>query len=373
MAPLSPLDALGPAFRRAREVLAQPFRLGHFLKIALVAALTQPSFYSATVSYPMQGANAGAMSRMPHPSYSSNFLQGGGLAAAGFAIVLIAIVVAVVVWIAFTYLYCRLRFTLFDLVVFKGGRVRQAWSRYGRQSWRYFGLLLLASLAFLVIAAIIVGPAFVNFFRVVRGIMAAGTKADPLRVLGAMLPFLGAIFLLAAIWAVVDAIMQDFLLPQMAVEDAPLERCFGRFFSLARTQPGSLTIYLLLRFAIGLGITYLLLIVVFLVLLLGGTVIFLAGLGLYHLLWTSLAGQVLLVGLGIITGFVVLVLYLTAIVSIFGLAAVIKQCYAVFYFGGRYPELGDLVEGSLRSTSAEPAHNPPFPPVPPLEDAPPVW
>src|SRR5271170_44227 len=59
MTSLSPLDALGPAFRRTREVLAAPFRLGFFLKIALIAALTQPTFYSATISYPIRGGQIG--------------------------------------------------------------------------------------------------------------------------------------------------------------------------------------------------------------------------------------------------------------------------------------------------------------------------
>src|SRR5271170_1747188 len=59
MTPFSPLDALGPAFRRTREVLAAPFRLGFFLKIALIAALTQPTFYSATISYPIRGGQIG--------------------------------------------------------------------------------------------------------------------------------------------------------------------------------------------------------------------------------------------------------------------------------------------------------------------------
>src|SRR5277367_5008601 len=66
---LSPLNALGPAFRRTREVLATPFRLGFFLKIALIAALTQPAFYSASLSYPLQGAQFALV--LGHPGRGS--------------------------------------------------------------------------------------------------------------------------------------------------------------------------------------------------------------------------------------------------------------------------------------------------------------
>src|SRR5271168_790360 len=96
MTSLSPLDALGPAFRRTREVLAAPFRLSFFLKIALIAALTQPSFYSASLSYPLQGAqfafvlgHSGRGSGAVLPGYSSRFLAGSGVAALGLSVIVI--------------------------------------------------------------------------------------------------------------------------------------------------------------------------------------------------------------------------------------------------------------------------------------------
>src|SRR5277367_5710500 len=117
MTPLSPLDALGPAFRRTREVLAEPFRLGFFLKIALIAALTQPSFYSATISYPIDGLQFAFMPHAGHRtgfsgvSYGNNFAALPKLASFGVIALVIGIVIAVALWVLFSYLYCRLRFT----------------------------------------------------------------------------------------------------------------------------------------------------------------------------------------------------------------------------------------------------------------------
>ncbi len=368
--------------------MASPFRLGFFLKIALIAALTQPSFYSASFSYPVQGAQFAALRGMGHraaigvPRYGGQFQSVTGLAAVGFLVLVVLLIVGVAIWVVAAYLYCRLRFTLFDLVVYKGGRVGQAWSRYGRQAWRYFGLLILVSLAFLVVATLAIGPTLLNFIRVIRPLASAGPNVNPFPVFGAMLPFIGAIFIVAALWAVVDALMQDFLVPPMAVEDAPLESALGRFFRLLRAEPGAVAAYVLLRFAVAIALTWALMLVLFAGLVAGGLLLFGVGTLLYHALWTSLVGQVICVALAILVGLIVVAVYLLAVISIYGVAAVFKQSYAVYFFGGRYPELGERVEPPPPSMveAAEPPVVPPLPPAgvvptefPPLGEAPPVW
>jgi len=385
MTPLSPLDALGPAFRRTREVLAAPFRLGFFLKIALIAALTQPSFYSASVSYPLQGANFATLQSMGHKSGFSagdHFLPGPGLAAFGLVALVAVAMIMLAIWVLFSYLYCRLRFTLFDLVVYKRGRVGQAWSAYGRQSWRYFGLVILVSLAFMALAVIVIGPAMLNLIRAFKPLVAAsrassGPAANPFPVFGAMLPLVAAILALGLLWAVVDSLMQDFLLPPMAIDDAPLESAFGRFFRLLKTDFGPVVVYVLLRFAVGIGLTWILMLLVFVVLLLAGLAIFGVGVLLYHLLWASLMGKVVCVALGILAALVAIVVYLVAIISVYGISAVFKQSYAVYFLGGRYPELGARLEPPpplIESPEPPPVAPPSAPPeLPPLGDAPPVW
>jgi hypothetical protein len=372
--------------------MAQPFRLGFFFKIALIAALTQPAFYSTSISYPVNGAQFAALRGLGHrathglPSYGSGFAAGqdfagqglAGFAAFGIVALVVAAVVGVLVWIAIAYLYCRLRFTLFDLVVYKRGRVGQAWSGYGSQAWRYFGLVLLVGLAFMVASLVMIGPALVNLFRTVERQGKAGANLDPFVLLGSMLPFLLSIFLVAALWAVVDALMQDFLLPPMAIEDAPLESAFGRFFRLLRTDFGSVVVYVLLRFAVGIGLTWILMLLVFMALLLAGLAVFGAGMLLYHLLWTNLVGQVVCVAMAIVVGIIALLVYLLAIISVYGISAVFKQSYSVYFFGGRYPELGDRLEPPPAPTVIAPAHVPPAIPASPevlphFGEAPPVW
>jgi hypothetical protein len=365
MKTLSPADALGPAFRRAREVMAAPFRLGFFLKIALVAALTQPSFYTVIVSYPLQGVQLAAGAAVQHPQ-RMNFgptdptptLSPFGIteaawagptagpgAVAGFVIFAIMLLVGVLIWVLTTYILCRLRFTLFDLVVFRQGKVREAWGKYGRQTWRYFGVLLLASFVFLLLVAVTAGPFFVHMLKTMKRLGLQGPNPNPWAIFAQIFPLIGIFFLLGLAWVMVDAILQDFVLPPMAMEDAPIEGAFGRFFALLKADPVSVLVYLLLRFVVALGISWVLTMVVLIGLLILGIGGMAVGFGLYHAMWRGGLGlQVVFIAVVAAMALVLLVLYLLAMVAVYGTAAVFKQSYAAYFFGSRYPELGNRLE-----------------------------
>jgi len=380
MKPLSPVDALSPAFRRTGAVFGEPFRFWFFIKIALIAALTQSGMYSAMFSYPMQALQFGALGRMPHrqayPPYGNSFAAGpGDFHAAGIMLIVFAAltVVGLVFWVGMTYLYCRLRFMLFDLVVYQQGRVGLAWSKYGRQTWRFLGLLVLVILVFLLVAAVTVGPAFLHFFVRMRGMDPQVFAANPFAVFGNMLPLIGACILLGLLWGIADAIMQDFLLPPLAVENAPLESSFRRFFTLLRSSFGSVLVYLLLRFVIGIALVWALFLIGFIafaLLALGA-----AGVGflLYHALWhAGLGGHTVFFAYVAAAGLLLLALYLLLLVSIYGIAAVFKQSYAAYFFGSHYPELGNRLEPPEEELVGA-LVTPPLPSMPPLQEPPPVW
>ena len=131
---LSATDAIGPAFTHARTVLVpRPFRMGRFFKLALVAALTQATYLSVSFTYPLQGAQFASRSR--HVADQA-FASPGGLAALGVIALLVVGLIFLLFMFVYLYLLCRLRVTLFDLVVNRGGRVRQAWRRQRRSGLR---------------------------------------------------------------------------------------------------------------------------------------------------------------------------------------------------------------------------------------------
>jgi hypothetical protein len=376
MKTLSPADALGPAFRRAREVMAAPFRLGFFLKIALVAALTQPSFYTVIVTYPLQGVQVATGAAMQHPqrmnfgptdptpTHTFAALTGPG-AVAGFAIFAIMLFIGVLIWVSTTYILCRLRFTLFDLVVYRHGKVREAWGKYGRQTWRYFGVLLLASFVFLLLTATTAGPFFVHMLGTMKRLGLQGPNPNPWPIFAQIFPLIGIVFLLGLAWIIVDAILQDFVLPPMAMEDAPIEGAFGRFFALLKADPASVLVYLLLRFVVALGISWVLMMVVLIGLLILGMGGMAVGFGLYHAMWHGGVGlQVVFVAVVAAMALVLLVLYLLAMVAVYGTAAVFKQSYAAYFFGSRYPELGNRLEPPVDENPVDIRIEPLLPPQP---------
>jgi hypothetical protein len=387
MKPLSPIDALNPAFARARSVLGQPFRFWFFVKIVLIAALTQPSFYSVMISYPIQGLQFGLAGQLGHRAHhgmgagigsgaGSSFLAASSAPAIMVIVFVVMALVGMAIWVVASYLFCRLRFTLFDLVVYRHGRIGQGWSKYGRQTWRFFGLLILVSLAFLLLAAVTLGPFILHLVGTFRKLNPAEMNANPFAVLGVMFPIIGIVLLLALLWSVVDAVMQDFLLPPIAIEDAPLESAFRRFFDLLGNRIGTVLLYLLLRFVVSLGLSYVLVIVVLMVLGvlgLGG-----AGLGfvLYQALWhAGLGGQAVFFAYCIAALLVLMAVYFLAMISIYGTVAIFKQSYAAYFFGSYYPELGDRLEPppppDERLVGVQ--VTPPLPPLPPLQSPPPLW
>ena len=382
--PISAADAIAPAFRRARSILAVPFRLGFFLKICFFAALTESGFFSAVFSYPVQGASAAARAGGHHLSNapSDNFLANaiGPLGALGAGVLLLlfaAALVLLVVWAIFLYLFCRLRLTILDLAIFREGGIRRAWRKYSRQAWRYFGLTILTMLVFLLVMAAVIGPFIPAFVRISRSMDPA--HPDPLALIGLMLPLFAAIVSLSILGVVVDAIIRDFLLPPMIVEDASIESSLRRFFRMLRHEPGQTALYLFLRILLSIVFAAVLSIVFLIPVAIVALVAVLIGIPLYHSLWQG-GGQILFVLYVGVAGSIVLLLYFLAVTVVFGVTSIFKLCYAVIFYGARYPELNNLLDPPQAAQQSELPPAPPpsdVPPIPPFSepatDPPPLW
>ena len=365
---LSATDAIGPAFARTRAVLLGPDRKGSFLKLALIAALTQPWFFSMAFSYPMQGLQLALMTAL-HPHRSQQFA--GGVAGIGVALVAIPLLIGLVVGIGIVYLFCRLRFVLFDLVLYRDGRVRPAWRKYGHPSARFFGLTLLVMLAFMLAGAVTLGPAFLHMVRTAMEMAREGQNANPLAMLGAMFPLMGGFLVAGILWAIVDSILQDFVLPPMALEDAAIEGALARVRNLFRNHGAQTVLYLLLRLVLGVGLSAVLMMVALLFVALAAGACFALGLLLFHSLWGhGLAATILFAALGTAMGLFILAFYLAAVISVFGMTGTFKQSYALYFYAGRYPALGDLLEpgATALTTPIEP-----LPPLSPIQDPPAMW
>jgi len=349
-APVSATDAIGLAFTHTRTVLAPtPFRLGRFFKLALLAAVTQASFLSVSISYPVQGAQVGLLSHAHHSAEQFSAGDGIGAIAGGVGLVLIVLLAGLGLLLTLVYLYLlsRARATLFDLVVFRGGRIREAWRRRGPAAWRYFGLSLLAMLIFLTLLAATLGPFLVRFFKVMTA-QPGGSAVSPAAG-SLMLTLVGLIWLLLPLWIAIDALLQDFILPGLALDQqAPVAAAFARLGTVFRRAPGQMLLFLVLRTIVPLGIG----IALGLVTLVGAGLIALGGYGvgrvLYNALWSG--------GLGAHTVFfayvagavlVVAVIYWIGITAVYGVTGVFRASYAALFYAGYYPELAEALEGGI--------------------------
>lgn len=376
MKALSPVDALSPAFSRARTILTppslwpgqpSPFRFWFFLKIAVIAALTQPNIYGMLfgIFFEFLALGTGAAGALSHRKFYPSGLHPvlfATLAAALFFVLLLVIFLA--------WLWCRLRFTLFDLVVYRHGLVSRAWAPYRSQAWRFFGLMILVAMALLLLLAVTAGPLLLHLILTMRHMNPQQINRDPTFLFSTIFPMYGVMFLFMLVAGIADAVTQDFILPPMAIEDAPLGFSFARFFHFVRERFGSFLAYLLLRFVLELGLSWIggmaLMMVLF---LLGGSGV---GLGfvLFHAFWhAGPGGMALFILYCLAAGAILVAVYLLLCVALYGTVAVVKESYAVYYYGGYYSSLGDRLEAPGPAVPT-PAAVSPGGPLPPLEPPP---
>jgi len=173
----------------------------------------------------------------------------------------------------------------------------------------------------------------------------------------------GLLALVTSTFAVVSGLLGDFIVPSLALENCGLKEAFRRMGELIRREPGEFFLYALLKTVLG-GAAYFGAMLVFEIVLF--IVIFVIGLiaaAMGFVLHLAGVPSALLIFLGIGLAIVV-VLFL----SVYGLLLAIGpiftflDAYALFFLGGRYPLLGDLLD---RSTPA-PAYVP-YPPDPPRD------
>jgi hypothetical protein len=150
----SAADAIAPAISRTNRFLFQPFRLGTFLKLSLVAVITEGMSLHLNNSH----AHAWEMGKMPPWNFPGAWL--------GLALVAIAIMIPIAFLIA--YLITRLRFAYFHCLVYQVKQIAPGWRLYREQAMRFFLLNIGVGIAFLVVLVLCALPfvsGFIKFFH----------------------------------------------------------------------------------------------------------------------------------------------------------------------------------------------------------------
>ena len=358
MRPLSATEAIGPALERTKDVLARPFRMGTFLKIAAVAFFAE---MGGGLNYNFGRGSSNGMHQLS-PAFLAFFVA--------FEVLLgfLALVIGLVLF----YIGSRLQLVLLELVATRYTQVGPLWRKYGSRTWRWIGLKLLFLLCVLIVLLPFIIAGVLYFIRHVHRIDAI-SGFNPFLGLHfiQILLFIALAFLFLLVSCALYMLVHDIALPFLALEDLSISHSLQRLHALFAVEPGQFILYIVLRMVLGIVFTIATEIAVFIVLFLSlippGIVGVILWFSLHH---AGIVGKLLLVACAIFGGFVYLCWAFCVAIAFIGSLLTFFQAYGLYFLGGRYPLLGELL---VRSTPP-PAYAYPVafqPPFQPPQPAPP--
>jgi len=356
MRPYSAAEAITPAVERTKQFLFKPFRLGRFFKLTLVAALTEGGLSSCNFNSRLPVGKTGGMPGPMHMPHLPHIPWPGVAAAIGIAIAALAIIIPI--WLLIAYLVIRLRFSYFDCVLSLEDKIGPAWARFHRQAMRYLGMSICIGLAFLALVAV-AGYALYAHFKPLFDTIGSDHPPNFFD----FLPFIAAVIPLALLLAfgggLVNGIASYFILPRMALEDASISEAIGDVWGDVQFEPWQFLLFFLLRFLVTLVASIAGLIVLFVPLV----AVVLLGVAIGLLL--KLASPALAIAFAIPAGILVGAAFLFALIGLGGTIGTFRRNYALLFYGGRYPLLGNVLVPALPPWQGAPAYPAPVIPADP--------
>ena len=357
MRPLSATESITPAIDRTKHLLFSPFRKGRTWKLCATSYACR--FGSLYLPFPLL--------------YLAMFPAFRRAGTAFFALIAVVILVLLALFTWVFHLCSRLQFAYFDMVANRGELVAPAWRKYGPRSppWTFFKIVTGA-----VFTAIFAVP-FITWMRNVLPLMSRmghvkpGAQLDPqfARVMAIFYTGYGLVILFVFAGMLLFGLFSDFVLPSLALENTSIREGFRRMGLLIQQEPGEFALYVLLKSVLGF-VGYMAAIIAWeialiLASLIVGGLIFLIGLGLH------LAGipTVLLTVVGVLLAIVWYVVAMYTVVFPIGIVLTWMDAYAIYFLGGRYPLLGDMLDRSTPPPAAPafdmyaPGYPPPVPPT----------
>jgi hypothetical protein len=333
MRPISAVDAVSLAIQRTRDFLFRPFNWGTFLKLGLVAIITEGSGSNLnSSSHNGQSSGNGPMINSPidiPPVWI----------AVAVAMVLLLILVCMVV----AYLVTRLRFAYFHCLIHNTKEIRPGWHLYRNQATRFFWMNVVVGFCFLLVIALIAIPFVSGFVRVFHQMTENG-HPDWGLVLSLVLPLLPIILLLVLAGIALDVILRDWMLPHYALEDATAGEAWSSVWARFAAEKRQFIAYALLR----LILPTLAMIGVFFVLAIPGLIlaasVAVVEFGLHSAFADSSGGSAVTgMLLQVFFGVLAFVFMLLASICLGGPVSTGTREYALLFYGGRYRALGDIL------------------------------
>lgn len=325
MRPLSATECISPALQRARDLLARPFQVRTYLKLTALAFFAEIGSGSCNFSSP--GNNKGLHGLPP------------GLIAFFVAFAVLLGIVALVIWLVMLYVTSRLQLVLVEVVATRQQYVSPFWRRQGPATWRWLGVKILYALTVFAVAAVMGAP-FI-YYAVRHRIFSSGGVAP----ISWILLVIALVLLLLLVGVAVYAVLRGLAVPAMALEGVSASEAIRRARFIVDTEPGQVALFVVLQLLLTVAMAIAAEILIVLTLLISLVPFALVGGGAWLALRHAGAmGTAILIGLGVSGGIVFVCWMVCVAMGLLGPVSVFSQAYALYFLGGRYPLLGDLLD-----------------------------
>ncbi len=247
MSSLSVIDPIAVAIRRTQRILFAPFDLRKWLRLGFCAFLagTGPgSLFTGGNSVPNTNSGSDISSSLED---AMPWIQAhAGLVAAG---VLGGLGLLILVVVLFTWLSSRGRFMLLDGVIHNRGAIAAPWHAYRREGNSLFRFRFGVGLVGLVLLALILGLAvWISLPDWQAGVFST-------HALTAVLTAALLLLVWIAVMDLIRVLLLDFVVPVMWLQRVPVLKAWKPVIRhLWRNHFGSLALYFLMRYLLGLAI-----------------------------------------------------------------------------------------------------------------------
>jgi|GEM_PF-958628 len=355
MQPISAVDAVSPAIERTKQFLFRPFKWSTFLKLGLVAMITEGigrNFRSSTSHESHRvGDGSGAISPFRMPGY----MVGQGpihmtvgdwpfhLSPQSVVVIAAAVLLAFMIAIFVFYLVTRLRFAYFNCLIHNTKEIGPGWRLYSEQASRFFWLNIVVGICFMLLLIAVALPFAAGFWRVFHESQQAG-HFDVWLFLPLVLPLIPVVILLALAGFLTDLILRDLMMPHFALDNATAGEAWRQVRARIKAEQRQFLVYAILRIILPAVAS----IGLFIVMLLPG--LMLAGSlaavewGMHSMI-ANATGASWMVGVALeaFFGVVAFGFALLAGICLGGPLSTGIREYALIFYGGRYKALGDIL------------------------------
>lgn len=360
--PISAVDTISLAFQHTKEQLIRPFRLGQWVRLALLGLATGEISSGGGCNFNIPSGAGGH--RNPSDQFLQNFpafphphLPIGELA----LLIAAGLLVFIAIGVAFLYLNSVCRFILFDSILNKRAVFEGSWTRWRAPGRRFFVWQILFQIVVMMIFTVLVGVPLAIAF-------AAGWLKAPRQhllplVLGGVLLFF-VVMIVAFSALLIQVLAKDFVVPLMALEGLDWDTAWKRVLPMMKGEKGSYAGYIGMKvlLAIAAGILLTIVGVIAVIILLIPVIIIAVAIGITtHPAWNLYTITLAVVG-GIVA--VAVVLMLMALISV--PAVVFFPAYSIYFFAARYPALSARLYPPPPPQVLPPSPPPETPPIPPM-------